>query len=165
MSRLFSPARIGNVADMATARRKAIVAEVAPMVRDTLDMLPLIGPLDMDGMDVVVQRELWRIGGRWVEGALRERVFTCEAEPILCLRSPLRLWVTERDIGSGTTDAHTWAEPLCLQLKENGPESVLAAWRELSPASPQGSKVVVHALDYFSTHAKARRMDDPGFAA
>jgi hypothetical protein len=73
--------------------------------------------------------------------------------------------VADELYGSGTIDAHAWAEPLCLQLKEHGPEPVLAALRKLSPASPRASKLVVNALDYLCTHAKAGRMDYPGFAA
>jgi len=80
MSSLSGPARIGNAEDMVAARREAIVAKVAPMARDTLEMLPLSGPLNMDGMEVAVQRELRRIGGRLVEGG-----------PARCARQAWRL--------------------------------------------------------------------------
>jgi len=45
VSSLSGPARIGNVEDMVAARREAIVAEVAQPVRNTSEMLPLIGRL------------------------------------------------------------------------------------------------------------------------
>ncbi|MGC8490029.1 MAG: ISKra4 family transposase [Clostridia bacterium] len=85
MSSLSTPARIGNK-DMVTARREAIVAEVAQMVRGTLEKLPLSGPdaLDLDAIEVAVRQELRRVGGRMVEGALVERVLACEEEPHLC---------------------------------------------------------------------------------
>ena len=85
MNSLSAPTRVGNE-EAATARREAIVAEVAQMVRQTLEKLPLSGSqaLDMDAIEVAVRQELRRVGGRMVEGALAERVLACEEEPPRC---------------------------------------------------------------------------------
>ena len=67
--------------------------------------------------------------------------------------------------GSGTLDAHVWAEPLCDQLKTQGPDPVHAALSKLHPTTPEADKAVANAREYFKDHAAAGRLDYPVFAA
>ena len=54
----------GRNADAVEARRETIVAEVAQIVRESLEKLPLTGPgaLDMDAIEVAVRQELRLVG-------------------------------------------------------------------------------------------------------
>ena len=67
--------------------------------------------------------------------------------------------------GAGTLDAHAWAEPICVALKEEGPAALLSALDRLRPQTPEASKAFATTNEYFRTHAAAGRMEYPTFAA
>ncbi len=71
----------------AVAARAALEAEVAEMVRETLDELfrrSEAEEFDLDAIEVAVQQGLRPIGGRMVEQAVVQRVHSSEANPPEC---------------------------------------------------------------------------------
>jgi hypothetical protein len=67
--------------------------------------------------------------------------------------------------GTGTLDAHQWAEPLTIRLKEEGPEPLLAALQQLRPKTEEGKEALRIETEYFKSNAAAGRMDYPTFIA
>jgi hypothetical protein len=67
--------------------------------------------------------------------------------------------------GQGTLQAHAWAEPLSIALKEQGPAPLLAALAAARPTTAEAKAALHTTQTYFHTHADAGRMDYPRFAA